>query len=71
MYKRQTEGRYHEVKRLLAAVGHPVLSLMREAMGGVQLDATLDAGEGRPLTGEEIARLFRAAHLDAGQNDHS
>ena len=42
-----TEGRYHEVKRLLAAVGHPVLSLMREAMGGVQLDAALGAGEGR------------------------
>ena len=53
-----TEGRYHEVKRLLAAVGHPVLSLAREAMGGVSLDAALDAGEGRPLTGDEIARLF-------------
>ena len=66
-----TEGRYHEVKRLLAAVGHPVLSLAREAMGGVSLDAALDAGEGRPLTGDEIARLFRAAQLDAEQKDHA
>ena len=41
-----TEGRYHEVKRLLAAVGHPVLSLKREAMGGVSLDGALKAGEG-------------------------
>ena len=65
-----TEGRYHEVKRLLAAVGHPVLSLAREAMGGVYLDADLDAGEGRPLSDDEIARLFRAAQLDAEQNDH-
>ena len=52
-------------------MGHPVLSLMREAMGGVQLDAALGAGEGRPLNDDEIARLFRAAHLDAGQNDYS
>ena len=66
-----TEGRYHEVKRLLAAVGHPVLALAREAMGGVFLDGALKAGDGRPLTGDEIARLFRAAHLDAEQKDHA
>ena len=59
-----TEGRYHEVKRLLAAVGHPVTSLMREAMGGVRLDETLGAGESRPLTGAEIDALFRAARLE-------
>ena len=28
-------------------------------------------GRGAPLNDDEIARLFRAAHLDAGQNDHS
>lgn len=56
-----TEGRYHEVKRLLAAVGHPVLTLRRESMGGVTLDASLDAGESRPLTDEETGCLFRAA----------
>ncbi len=59
-----TEGRYHEVKRLLAAVGHPVLALRRESMGGVTLDASLDAGESRPLTDEETGCLFRAAKLE-------
>ena len=59
-----TEGRYHEVKRLLAAVGHPVTALMREAMGGVRLDETLGAGESRPLTDAEIDALFRAARLE-------
>ena len=58
-----TEGRYHEVKRLLAAVGHPVLELARAAMGGVYLDKALKAGESRPLTGAEVACLMRAARL--------
>ena len=59
-----TEGRHHEVKRLLAAVGHPVTALMRERMGGVALDAALPPGGSRPLTDEEVARLFRAARLE-------
>ena len=58
-----TEGRYHEVKRLLAAVGHPVLELARAAMGGVYLDKALKAGESRPLTDAEVACLMRAARL--------
>lgn len=33
-----TEGRHHQVKRMLAAVGHPVLALHREAVGSVVLD---------------------------------
>ena len=64
-----TEGRYHEVKRLLAAVGHPVSSLARAAMGGVYLDAALKAGEGRPLTDDEVARLLRAARLEANNHE--
>ena len=64
-----TEGRYHEVKRLLAAVGHPVSSLARAAMGGVDLDAALKAGEGRPLTDDEVARLLRAARLEANNHE--
>jgi 23S rRNA pseudouridine2605 synthase/16S rRNA pseudouridine516 synthase len=33
-----TEGRHHQVKRMLAAVGHPVQALHREAVGGLVLD---------------------------------
>ena len=52
-----TEGKFHEVKRLLAAVGHPVVRLKRLAIGGVALDEALAEGESRPLSEEEIARL--------------
>lgn len=51
------EGRYHQVKRMLAAVGHPVLFLKRLSMGQLQLDESLKPGEYRKLTEEEIALL--------------
>jgi 23S rRNA pseudouridine2605 synthase/16S rRNA pseudouridine516 synthase len=47
-----TEGRHHQVKRMLAAVGHPVRALHREAVGGVGLDVPM--GSWRELTGGEI-----------------
>jgi pseudouridine synthase len=48
-----TEGRNHQVKRMLGAVGLPVLKLHREAVGDLQLDVA--EGELRELTAEEIA----------------
>lgn len=51
------EGRYHQIKRMLAAVGHPVLYLKRLSMGRLQLDEYLRPGEYRRLTEEEIALL--------------
>lgn len=51
------EGRFHQVKRMLAAVGHPVLYLKRLSMGSLQLDESLAPGEYRRLTGEEIDAL--------------
>ena len=48
-----TEGRHHQVKRMLAAVGHPVLALHREAVGGVVLD--VPEGAWRRLREEEVA----------------
>jgi pseudouridine synthase len=48
-----TEGRHHQVKRMLAAVGHPVRVLHREAVGGVALDVPL--GAWRRLTEAEVA----------------
>jgi len=48
------EGRYHQVKRMLAAVGNHVVSLHREQVGEIKL-AGLKEGEWRELTVEEIA----------------
>ena len=50
------EGRKHQVKRMLAAVGHPVTRLHRSAYAGLHADG-LEPGEWRELTGEEVARL--------------
>ena len=50
------QGRKHQVKRMLEAVGHPVRRLHRPAYAGLTL-AGLGPGEWRELTAEEIARL--------------
>lgn len=50
-----TEGRYHQVKRMMAAVGNRVIALHREVVASLVLDADLRPGQFRPLTAEEIA----------------
>ena len=50
-----TEGRYHQVKRMLAAVNNRVLELHRFNIGGIQLDDKLETGEYRALEQHEIA----------------
>lgn len=52
------EGRYHQVKRMFARVGPRVIALRRTAIGSLALDETLSPGEWRPLTEEELGRLF-------------
>ena len=54
------EGRKHQVKRMCAAVGHPVLHLHRSTYAGLTLDG-LQPGESRRLRAEEIERLRAAA----------
>ena len=49
------EGRYHQVKRMFAAIGNHVESLHREAVAGIELDPALAPGEWRHLTVAEIA----------------
>lgn len=49
------EGRYHQVKRMFAAVGNHVERLHREAVAGIELDPALAPGEWRALTAAEIA----------------
>ncbi|NYD98831.1 23S rRNA pseudouridine2605 synthase [Kineosphaera limosa] len=56
------EGRKHIVRRLLEAVGHPVLTLTRVQVGPVLL-RDLKTGRMRPLNGKEIGELFQAAEL--------
>ena len=51
------EGKYHQVKRMLAARGKPVRYLKRLSMGPIRLDPALGPGEWRPLTREEIAAV--------------
>jgi 23S rRNA pseudouridine2605 synthase len=54
------EGRKHQVKRMLAAVGHPVTRLHRSAYAGLTLEG-LEPGECRELEPFEIAQLASAA----------
>ena len=52
------EGRYHQVKRMFAALGNKVEALHREAIGPITLDDDLYEGEWRELTEEEVASIF-------------
>ena len=53
-----TEGRYHQVRRMFAAVGNQVVSLHREAIGALSLPADLAAGDWRIAGQEDIDLLF-------------
>jgi 16S rRNA pseudouridine516 synthase len=55
-----TEGRYHQVKRMVAAIGNHVDALHRHRIGSLALDDSLAPGEFRHLTDTEIREL--AAH---------
>ena len=52
-----TEGRYHQIRRMFAAVGNHVEALHREAMGGLRLDEGMEPGAWRVLGVEEVGRV--------------
>ena len=52
-----TEGKYHQVKRMLAAVGNRVEALHRAQIGGLKLDAELAEGQWRWLTADDLALI--------------
>ncbi|MCR2034776.1 hypothetical protein NSA09_04545, partial [Adlercreutzia mucosicola] len=54
------EGRKRQVRRMLQAVGHPVIALHREAFGPLSLGG-LPRGTARALTEEEVAALTALA----------
>lgn len=55
-----TEGKYHQVRRMLAARGKPVQSLRRLAIGGLTLGDELGPGGVRELDGGDLCKLFRS-----------
>ena len=58
------EGKYHQVKRMLASRGKPVLELKRVRMGAITLDDTLAPGQARELTPDEARELYRCAGME-------
>jgi 23S rRNA pseudouridine2605 synthase len=54
------EGRKREVRRMMEAVGHPVVRLVRTRIGPLQL-GSLRAGQVRQLAPEEVRALFEAS----------
>ena len=52
-----TEGKFHQVKKMMEAVGNKVNYLKRIKMGSLSLDENLSLGEIRELTDEEVKLL--------------
>lgn len=52
-----TEGKFHQVKRMYASVGKKVLYLKRTEFGGLCLDESLEKGETRELTPDEVEKI--------------
>lgn len=65
-----TEGRYHLVKRLFAAIGNRVVTLHRVQIGSLRLDSELEPGQYRELTSDEVSEMVggrNAASPDNGE----
>ncbi|MCD7917577.1 MAG: rRNA pseudouridine synthase [Clostridiales bacterium] len=60
------EGKFHQVKRMLAQRGKPVRRLKRLSMGPLTLDEALEPGAFRPLDSREVAALQRCCGLAEG-----
>ncbi len=56
-----TEGKYHQVKRMVAAVGNRVEALHRESIGSLSVPADLKPGQWRWLTAAELEQLVKSA----------
>ena len=54
------EGRYHQVRRMFAAMGNHVTALHRDRIGGLALPDDLAAGDHRVLAAEEAEKVFAA-----------
>lgn len=54
------EGRYHQVRRMFAALGNHVTALHRDRVGGLDLPADLAPGAYRVMGGDDVAKVFAA-----------
>ena len=52
------EGKYHQVKRMLASRGKPVIALKRVSVGGLQLPDNLESGSYTELFAKELCKIF-------------
>jgi 16S rRNA pseudouridine516 synthase len=53
-----TEGKYHQVKRMFAALGNKVEALHREKIAAIELDKQLASGQWRYLSEQEISSVY-------------
>lgn len=66
------EGKYHQIKRMFAALGNEVTALRRIKMGGLSLDETLGPGGCRKITAEELALISQEqSEKDAGHTSQA
>jgi len=63
VYVTLTEGRYHQVRRMFAAVDNHVTALHRDRVGGLNLPDDLPAGEFRILSEADLAMVLRPRSL--------
>ncbi len=63
-----TEGRKREVKHLCAAIGHPVISLVRVEFAGLKA-GSLPIGQWRELSTDEVASVKALVNLTGNQSD--
>ena len=58
------EGKYHQIKRMVASTDNRVVTLERISFAGIKVDPALSRGEWRHLTEDEVLHLRRAAGED-------
>ena len=56
-----TEGRYHQIRRMFAAIGNHVVALHRDRVGGLDLPSDLPAGGYRVMQGADVAAVFASS----------
>ena len=59
-----TEGKYHQIKRMIASLGNKVTFLERVSFADIGLDASLSRGEWRYLNENEVGKLLSAVNKD-------
>lgn len=59
IYLTISEGKFHQVKRMLEYVGNEVVELKRVSIGNLSLDEKLELGEYREITNTELEEIFK------------